>query len=135
MNIDTSWTHKTLIILTETFRMVINLPKNFLQTQSFFIVWNQNQLIIVFLGTGSEERKLLNFKTSSKTFTQDTKATSNSKYLLNPLWSLSIHPFNTNLLALRGTSELQCICRNQLILHKPYLQCNYVTSLLVFCTG
>ena len=39
---DTNWKNKP-IILTETLRMVIYLSKNFLQTQSFFIVWNQDQ--------------------------------------------------------------------------------------------
>ena len=73
---------KTAIILTETFRMVINLSKTFLETQSFFIVSNQKQMIFVLTGTGSRERKLLNFKTSSKTFTEDTKAISNYIYLL-----------------------------------------------------
>ena len=73
---------KTAIILTETFRMVINLSKTFLETQSFFIVSNQKEMIFVLRGTGSRERKLLNFKTSSKTFTQDTKAISNYIYLL-----------------------------------------------------
>ena len=65
---------KAAIISTETFRMVINLSKTFLETQSFFNVSNQKQIIFVLSGTGSRERKLLNFKTSSKIFTQDTKA-------------------------------------------------------------
>ena len=73
---------KTAIILTETFRMVINLSKTFLETQSFFIVSNQKEIIFVLRGTGSRERKLLNFETSSKTLTQDTKAISNYIYLL-----------------------------------------------------
>ena len=60
---------KAPIIWTETFRMVINVSKTFLQTQSFFIVSNQKQMIFILRGTGSRERKLLNFKTSSKTFT------------------------------------------------------------------
>ena len=62
--------------------MVINLSKTFLETQSFFIVSNQKQMIFVLTGTGSRERKLLNFKTSSKTFTENTKAISNYIYLL-----------------------------------------------------
>ena len=33
-----------LILSTKIFRMVINLSKVFLQTQSFFIVWNQKQI-------------------------------------------------------------------------------------------
>ena len=75
--IDTSWKNKTPIISTKTFRMVINLSKKFFQTQSFFIVGNEKQMIFLLGKTGSRERKLLNFKRSSKTFTQDTKAISN----------------------------------------------------------
>ena len=41
LNIDTSWNNKTPIRLIETFIMVINLSRPFLQTQSFFIVSNQ----------------------------------------------------------------------------------------------
>ena len=39
-------------------------------------------MIFLLVKTGSRERKLLNFKRSSKTFTQDTKAISNYIYLL-----------------------------------------------------
>ena len=80
--IDTSWKNKTLIISTQTFRMVTNLSKTFLQTQSFFIVWNQKQMLFVLAKTGSRERKLLNFKRSSKSFTQNTKPISNYIYPL-----------------------------------------------------
>ena len=62
--------------------MVINVSKTFLETQSFFIVSNQTQMIFVLRGTGSRERKLLDFRTSGKTFPQDTKAISNYIYLL-----------------------------------------------------
>ena len=55
--IDSSWKNKTPTISNETFRMVINLSKHFLQTQILF----------VFGKAGSRERKLLNFKRSSKT--------------------------------------------------------------------
>ena len=41
---DTSWKNKTLILSTKTFKMMINFSKVFLQTQSFFIVWNQKQI-------------------------------------------------------------------------------------------
>ena len=79
---DTNWKNKTPIILTETLRMVIYLSRNFLQTQSFFIVSNQKQMLFVLGKTGSRETKLLNFKRSSKTFTQHAKAISNYIYLL-----------------------------------------------------
>ena len=78
----TSWKNKTFIISTQTFRAVILLSKTFLQTQSFFIVWNQKQMIFILGKTGWRKRKLLNFKRSRKTFTQDTKAISNYIYLL-----------------------------------------------------
>ena len=80
--IDTSWKNKTLIISAQTFRMVINLSKKFLETQKFFIAWNKKQMIFLLGKTGSRERKLLNLKTSSKTFTQNTKAISNYIYVL-----------------------------------------------------
>ena len=41
---DTSWKNKTLILSTKTFKMMISLSKVFLQTQSFFIVWNEKQI-------------------------------------------------------------------------------------------
>ena len=72
------------IISTETFRIAIGLLETFFHTQSFFIVSNQIQTIFVSRGTGSKERKLLNSKMSSETFTQDTKAISNYLYLLQP---------------------------------------------------
>ena len=72
------------IISTEIFRMAIGLLETFFHTQSFFIVSNQIQTIFVSRGTGSKERKLLNSKMSSETFTQDTKAISNYLYLLQP---------------------------------------------------
>ena len=84
LNSDTSWKNKTPTISTKTLRMKIYLSKAFLQTQSFFIVWNQKQMIFVLEKTGSRDRKLLNFKRSSKTFTQDTKAISDSIYPLYP---------------------------------------------------
>ena len=57
----------------------------------------------------------------------------------DPLSSVSIQPFDTNLLAQRGTLRLQCICRAQLIIHTTHLPCrlpcNYVTSLSAYCRG
>ena len=66
MDTDTSSKNITAIILTELFRMVINLSKVLLQTQSFFIVLNQKQMILVLGGTGWRERKFLKFKRSQK---------------------------------------------------------------------
>ena len=67
LNSDTSWQNKTLTISTQTFRMVTNVSKTFPQTQSFFIVWNQKQMISVLEKAGSRDRKFLNFKRSTKT--------------------------------------------------------------------
>ena len=41
--------------------MVINVSKTFLQTESFFIISNQKEMIFVSGGTGLTERKLINF--------------------------------------------------------------------------
>ena len=51
-NIDNSLKNKSGIILIETFRIVINLSKIFLQSQTFFIVLNEKQMIFALLGTG-----------------------------------------------------------------------------------
>ena len=77
--IDSSWINKTPIISTDTFRMVINLSKDFLQNQLFFIAWNQKQMLFVLGKIGSREAKVLNFKKSTKTFSQDRKAIPNYK--------------------------------------------------------
>ena len=115
--------------------MVINLPKTFLQTQSFFTFCNQKQIIFILGETRSSERKLLKFKGSSKAFTQDAKAIS----LCNHLQFFFVQSSDSNLIALRGTLGLQCICRAQLIFQTTHLHCclpcNYVTSLLAYCKG
>ena len=134
--IDSSWKNKTPIISTETFRMVLNLSKDFLQNQLFFIVWNQKQMLLVLGKIGSREAKLLNFKRSSKTFTQDTKAISNYIYLLYH----SIICFHSTLLYWfppRRTLGLHCILRAQLVIHTTHppccFPCHYVTNLLAYC--
>ena len=68
--------------MTETVRIVRNLAKNFLQVWSFFIVLNKKQMISVLRTPSSKEKKLLIFKSSSKTLNQNTKAISNEIYLL-----------------------------------------------------
>ena len=137
--IDTSWKNKTLIISTQTFRMVTNLWKTFLQTQSFFIVWNQKQMIFVLEKTGSKDRKLLNLKGLANFLPTIQKLYQIPYILCNPLWSLLVQSSDTNLMAPRGTLGLQCICRAQLIIQMTYLNCclpcNYVTSLLAYCRG
>ena len=66
--IDATWNNKTVILSIKTFTMVINLSKNFFQTQSLFIVWNQKQI------NGKEVTKL---KKLEQKFDENTKATSN----------------------------------------------------------
>ena len=67
---DTSWKNKTLTLSTKkTFKMMINLSKVFLQTQLFFIVWNQKQI------KGKEVTKLQKME---QKFDENTKATSNN---------------------------------------------------------
>ena len=61
-----TWKNKTCIISRETFRIVINLSKAFLQIQSIFIISNQKQMIFIWRKPWSSEKKLLIFKISSK---------------------------------------------------------------------
>ena len=117
-SINTSWKDKTPMKSTETVRMVANLSKTFLQTQSFFIVWNQKQMIFVLGRPWSRENKLLIFKRSSKTFTQKTKSISNyihqyigSKYIqsissVTPCDSSSLNPLRYQLIGTKGNPWL-----------------------------
>ena len=75
---------KPSIISTEKFSMVISLSKIFFKLNNYSQFKIKNKTIFVLAGTGRTERKLLNFKRSSKTFTQDKKAISNGIYLLQP---------------------------------------------------
>ena len=123
---DTSWKNKTLILSTKTFKMMISLSKVFLQTQSFFIVWNQKQI------KGKEVTKLQ--KVEQKCY-QEYKSYIKlhiAAVILHHIFSLN--PFDTNLLSPRRTLGSQCICRANYIIHTTYLHCpspcNYVTGLL-----
>ena len=86
------------IMSTEISRIMINLSNLFLQTQSFFIIWNQKQMVFILDRTGSREKKLLKFKRSTKTFTQDTKAILNYK-----------SPLQTSVISLRSILWYQLI--------------------------
>ena len=139
LNIGIRSKNKTPIIFTETFRTVINLSKTFLQTQSFFIGWNEKQMIFVLGGTGLKERKLFNFKTSTKHFTEDTKAISNYIYLLEH----SVICFDSSIryqliatkrnpwVALYFQSTIN-YSHNTSTLPHCHLPCNYVRSLLAY---
>ena len=61
-NNDNTWTNKTCIISTQTFRIVIDLSKTFLQTQSFFIIYNHKQMIFILGKTGSGKTSWLTSK-------------------------------------------------------------------------
>ena len=127
---DTSWKNKTLILSTKTFKMMINFSKVFLQTQSFFIVWNQKQI------KGKEVTKLQ--KVEQK-FYPEYKSYIKLHIAAVILHHVFIEPFDTNLLSPRRTLGSQCICRAKDIIHTTYLHCpspcNYVTSLLAYCRG
>ena len=123
--IDTSWKNKTPIISTKTFRMVIYLSKTFLETQSFFIVWNEKQIIFAFLGTGSQKGSCLTAKGLAKLLPRIQKLYQIKYIFCNTVSSVSIPPFDTNWLAPRGTLGLQCICRAQLSIHTTHLPWNW----------
>ena len=57
-------------------------------------------------------------------------------YYCNPLWSVFILPYDTNLLSPRETLGLQCVCRAQLIIQATHMHfhllCNHVSSLLAY---
>ena len=112
------------------FRMMINLSKVFLHTQSFLLFEIKNK---------SRERKLLNFKRWNKSLTRIQKLHQITYSCCNPPSSVFIEPFDTNLLSPRRTLGSQCICRAKDIIHTTHLHCrspcNYVTSLLAYCRG
>ena len=138
-SIDTSWKDKTSIISTETVIMVTNLPKTFLQIQSIFIVSNQKQMIFILRRPWSRERSCLYSTVLAKLSPRTQKLYQITYVFCNPLCFLFIHPFDTNLLAPRGTLGLQWNCRAQLFIQTIRLHCclpwNYVTYLLAYSRG
>ena len=112
-SIDTSWKDKTPIISTETVRMATNISKPFLPIQLIFIVSNIKQIIFLLGTPWSREEKLLTFKSSSKTFTQNTKAI--SKY-----W----HYWHQ----LIGTKKNPCVA---IIFQSPIIHSNNTSTLLL----
>ena len=133
-NIDNTWKNKTCIIMTQTFRIVINLSKTFLQTQSFFIVYNHKQMIFILGKTGSGKTSWLTSKGLSELLPRIQNLYQITYLFCNTVQSISIQLLHTNWLALSETLRLQCICRAQLLIHTTHLPCslpcNYVTSLL-----
>ena len=138
-NIDNTWENKPCMISTETFRIMINLSKTFLQTQSFFIVWNHKQMIFLLGKTESRKRSCLTSKGLPKPLPRIQNLYQITYILCNTVSSISIQPFDTKRLAQRGTLGLQCIRRAQLLIHTTHLPCslpcNYVTSHLAYCRG
>ena len=117
--------------------MVINLSKNFLQTQSFSIVWNQKK----YFSSSEKQDKGKGSPLTSKGLAKHLPRIQNlyqiTYIFCNTVQSISIQPFDTNWLAPRETFRLQYICRAQLVIQTTnlpcYLPCNYVTSLLAYC--
>ena len=120
---------KTRIISTETVTVATNLSKTFLQIQSIFIVSNQKDHDLA-------KRSSLYSKVLAKLSPRTQKLYQITYIFCNPVWSLFIHPFYTNLLAPTQTLELQWICRAQLFIQTIRLHCclhwNYATSLLAY---
>ena len=136
-NIDTTWKSKTAIIAFETITTLTNFSKNYLQSQSFFAVSNQKQIIFILGGTGSSECSCFNWKRLAKFFPTTKKLYQIPYILCNPLWYLFVQSSDTNLLAERQNLGLQCIYRAQLIIQKTdlhcLLPCNFFTTLLAYC--
>ena len=120
-----TWKNKTCMISRETFRIVINLSKTFLQIQSIFIVSNQKQMIFVWRKPWSSEKKLLIFKISSKTFTQNTKAISDYMYFLEP-YAIFFH--SSLLYQLIATNRNHWVAVN---LQTPVIYSNEMSTLLL----
>ena len=131
--------NKTLINSTEKFWNGSKFFKNFSSSQSFFIVWNQTQINDCCLRRNRIEGSCLSLKGQAKFLLRRQKLYQITNIFCNPLSSVFIQPFDTNLLAPRRTLGLQCIYRAQLIIqiaHIYYrLPCIYVTSLLAYCRG
>ena len=101
--------------------------KNFSSNSISFHRWNQKQMIFVLGRPWSRENKLLIFKRSSKTFTQNTKSISNyihqyigSKYIqsissVTPCDSSSLNPLRYQLI---GTKR------------KPWLAVNFQSPII-----
>ena len=106
-SIDTSWKDKTPVISTQTVRMVTNLSKTFLQSQSIFIISNRKEMIFFLRRPWSREKKLLIFKSSSKTFTQNTKAISNSVTLCDLFSFIPVIPSDCGFR--KGFSAQHCL--------------------------
>ena len=135
-NNDNTWTNKTCIISTQTFRIVINLSKTFLQTQSFFIVYNHKQMIFILGKTGSGKTSWLTSKGLSELLPRIQNLYQITYLFCNTVQSISIQLFDTNWLAPRETLRLLYICRAQLLIHTIHLPCclpcSYVTSPLAY---
>ena len=136
-NTDYTWKNKTGRISTEIFRIVTSFSKIFLQIQSFFIVWNQKQMIFILAKTGSRKIDSLISNGLAKLLPRIQNLYQITYIFCNTVACVSILPFDTNWLAPREALGLQCICWAQLLLHTPHLPCslpcNYLTSPLSYC--
>ena len=138
-NIDNSWKTKTCIISTEAFRMVIKLTKTFLQTQSFFIVWNEKKWFSTFYEQNRWKESCLTSKGLAKLLPGIQKLYQLAYIFSNTLSSASIQHFYTNWFPARRTLGLQCIWWAQIIIHTTHLPgnfpWNYITRLFAYCRG
>ena len=135
-NIDHTWTNKTCIISTQTFRIVINLSKTFLQIQSFFIVYNHKQMIFSLEKTGSGKTNWLSSNGLSELLLRIQNLYQITYLFCNTVQSISVELLHSNWLPLSETLRWQCICRAQLLIHTTllpcYLLCSYVTRPLAY---
>ena len=135
-NNDNTWRNKTCIISTQTFRIVMDLSKTFLQTQSFFIIYNHKQMIFIWGKTGSGKTSWSTSKALSELSPRIQNLYQITYLFSNTVQSISIQLLHTNWLALSETLCLLCICRAQLLIHTThlpcYLPCSYVTRPLAY---
>ena len=135
-NNDNTWTNKTCIISTQTFRIAIDLSKTFLQTQSFFIIYNHKQMIFILGKTGSGKTSWSTSKALSELSPRIQNLYQITYLFCNTVQSISIQLLHQNWLALSETLCLLCICRAQLLIHTThltcYLPCSYVTRPLAY---
>ena len=129
---------KTPTISTETFRMVINLSKNFLQTQSFSIVWNQKK----YFSSSEKQDKGRGSPLTSKGLAKHLPRIQNL-YQITYIFCTTLSSVSIQHFILTDSHQEEPLGYsvfaepNYLFIHHLYccLPCNYVTSLLPYCRG
>ena len=132
-NSDTGWKNKTPTISTKTFRMVINLSKNFFKINRFPFFEIKNKYFSTSEKQDQGKGNPLNSKGLAKLLPRIQKLYQITNIFCTTLSSISIQHFYTNWFSPWGTLRLQCICRTKLLIHTTHLYsclpCKYVTSL------